>query len=300
MCALSFTWDLPSSLEAYYQEIGRAGRDGAAADAHLLLGAGDIRMRRMFIDDEQAGEDRRRREHQRLNSLVGYCEATGCRRQILLSWFGESSQPCGNCDNCIEPAQLIDGTVAAQQALFAIKQTGERYGAGHVIDVLRGNATDKIHSAGHNQLPAFGIGSARKKGEWQPLIRQLVAGGWLIADVAGFGGLSISAKGAVLLTGTEKFHYRPVDKLPRAAGRRTETTFPAVDDSLIAALKSLRLRIAKERAVPAYLVFSDRTLIDMASRRPRNHEEMAQVNGVGSTKLHEFGDMFISVITAYP
>ncbi len=291
--------DLPSSLEAYYQEIGRAGRDGTPAAAHLLLGAGDIRMRRLFIDDEKAGEDRRRREHQRLNALVGYCEATGCRRQILLSWFGEASPACGNCDNCLEPAQLADGTVPGQQVLSAVKQTGERYGAGHIVDVLRGHATERVIAARHEGLAVFGIGAQRKKTEWQAIVRQLVAGGWLVADIAGYGGLSISAKGSTLLSGAESFRYRLPGKEPRAARRRSDAAPGAVDDSLLAALKSLRLGIARQRAMPAYLIFSDRTLIDMASRRPCSREEMAEVNGVGATKLNEFGDMFLSAIAAH-
>ena len=294
-----FHMDLPSSLEAYYQEIGRAGRDGAPADAHLLLGAGDIRMRRLFIDDEQAGEDRRRREHQRLNALVAFCEAPGCRREILLSWFGETVRACGNCDNCIEPAQLVDGTLPAQQVLSAIKQTGERYGAGHIVDVLRGHPTERVSAARHEHLSVFGIGAARKKNEWQALIRQLVAGGWLVADIAGYGGLSIGAKGSALLSGAESFRYRPAEKLPRVARGRPDAASGMVDDSLLNSLKSLRLGLAKERAVPAYLVFSDRTLIEMAVRRPHSPEELAQVNGVGAAKLREFGDVFLSAIAAH-
>jgi ATP-dependent DNA helicase RecQ len=295
-----FHMDLPSSLEAYYQEIGRAGRDAAAADAHLLLGAGDIRMRRMFIDQENAGEDRRRREQQRLNALVAYCEAAGCRRQILLSWFGETSEPCANCDNCLEPARLIDGTVAAQQVLTTIKSTGERYGAGHITDILRGTTNDRIGAMHHDQLSTFGTGATRSKREWFALIRQLGAGGWLETDMEGFGGLSITGKGLALLQGSEKFLYRPVEKSPRVRVRNSEANVASVDDQLLASLKSLRLRIAKQRAVPAYLIFSDRTLLEMASLRPRSREEMAEVNGVGSTKLHEFGDMFLSAIAAHP
>jgi len=295
-----FHMDLPSSLEAYYQEIGRAGRDGAAADAHLLLGAGDIRMRRMFIDQENAGEDRRRREQQRLNALVAYCEAAGCRREILLSWFGETSAHCGNCDNCLEPARLVDGTLLAQHVLAAVRQTGERYGAGHISDVLRGVRNERVDAMRHDQLPSFGIGAARSKREWSALIRQLGAGGWLRTDMEGFGGLSITKKGLALLAGSQKFCYRPLEKPARARIHGSETNIASVDDQLLTSLKSLRLRIAKQRAVPAYLIFSDRTLLEMASRRPRNREEMAQVNGVGSTKLHEFGDMFLSAIAAHP
>ncbi|HEY3777097.1 MAG TPA: DNA helicase RecQ [Rhizomicrobium sp.] len=294
-----FHMDLPSSLEAYYQEIGRAGRDGAPAEAHLLLGMADIRMRRLFIDEEKAGDDRKRREHQRLNALIGYCEAAGCRREILLSYFGESSRPCGNCDNCIKPVQLVEGTVLAQQILSAVKRTGERYGAAHIVDVLRGVSTERIVAARHDHVPTFGIGAERKKDEWHALIRQLIAGGWLEMDIGGFGGLSISGKGQALLRGAETFQYRPLEKLPRLRKAARDAEIGAVDDALLASLKSLRLKLAKERRLPAYLIFSDRTLLDMAARRPRNAEEFAGVSGVGAAKLHEFGDMFLAAIAAH-
>ncbi|MEJ0044380.1 MAG: DNA helicase RecQ [Rhizomicrobium sp.] len=253
-----FHADLPGSVEAYYQEIGRAGRDGAEAEAHMLFGLGDIRMRRMFIDQEEAGEDRRRREHQRLTALIGYCEATGCRRQILLHYFGETTEPCGNCDICREPAALIDATPLARLALEAVRQTGERYGAVHIANVLRGMAGDKVASSGHDRLAAFGSGAAQAQAEWQTILRQLVAGGFLALDVAGYGGLTLSDKGRALLRGAESFHHRPAP--PRAPTKRSLRAIAAAasddaDAPLLAALKDLRLRLAKQRRVPAYAIF---------------------------------------------
>ncbi|HEY0302503.1 MAG TPA: RecQ family ATP-dependent DNA helicase, partial [Rhizomicrobium sp.] len=204
-----FHADLPGSLEAYYQEIGRAGRDGTSAEAHMLFGLGDIRMRRVFIEQEEAGEDRKRREHQRLGALIGYCEAPGCRRQVLLGYFGESTQPCGHCDLCLTPSTLTDGSEAARAVLEAVRQTGERYGAGHIADVLRGLRNEKAAAAGHDRLAAFGSGAARKKEEWQGIVRQLAAGGFLHIDVSGYGGLALTPKGRALGRGEGTFLYRP-------------------------------------------------------------------------------------------
>ncbi len=295
-----FHADLPGSLEAYYQEIGRAGRDGAAAEAHMLFGLADIRMRRMFIEQEEAGEDRKRREHQRLGALIGYCEAPGCRRAILLGYFGESAQPCGNCDLCADPGTLIDGTADAAKILAAVRQTGERYGAVHIADVLRGTQGERIVAAGHDRIGAFGTGAARKKEEWQTLIRQLVAGGFLHIDVAGYGGMALTAKGRALLQGEETFHHRP--PVERRSERKTRDATAAAaplngdDSSLLTALKNLRVRLAKQRRVPAYVIFSDKSLIDMAQRRPQNETEFAEVNGVGAKKLQEFGAVFLKAI----
>ena len=294
-----FHADLPGSLEAYYQEIGRAGRDGTQAEAHMLFGLGDIRMRRVFIDQEEAGEERKRREHQRLNALIGYCEAPGCRRQVLLGYFGETMEPCGNCDLCLTPGVMTDGTDAARLILETVRQTGERYGAGHIADVLRGLRNEKAAAAGHDRLTAFGSGAARKKEEWQGIIRQLVAGAFLHLDVAGYGGMALTAKGRALLKGEGEFFYRP-HLTPRAARKARDTAGAEPlgdgDTTLLAALKELRMRLAKQRRVPAFAIFPDRTLLDMVQRRPQTADEFAEVNGVGAKKLKEFGEMFMRVI----
>jgi len=298
-----FHADLPGSLEAYYQEIGRAGRDGEPAEAHMLFGLGDIRMRRMFIDSEEAGEDRRRREHQRLNALVGYCEAPGCRRQILLGWFGEKSDVCDNCDTCRNPVALVDGGDDARRILSAVLRTGQRYGAAHIVDVLRGSETEKVISAGHNTLSVFGIGGHRKTEEWRALIRQLVAGASLELDIARYGSLKVTPKGAALLRGEGAFFYRPA-VVERRQGRRsrtaeTEAALGHEDASLLAALKALRMRLAKERRVPAYAIFPDRTLIEMAERAPRDTMEFALINGVGAAKLKQFAGVFLKTIETH-
>ena len=298
-----FHTDLPGSLEAYYQEIGRAGRDGEPAEAHMLFGLGDIRMRRIFIEQEESGEDRKRRELQRLNALLGYCEAPCCRRQILLAYFGEGSTPCGNCDVCLDPVALLDGTQDAKEILGAIQRTGERYGGAHIVDMLVGTETEKVVATGHNRAPAFGIGAARKKDEWQALIRQLVASSFLNLEISRYGGLTILDKGHALLRGEESFRYRPAPA--RATGRKARrdealaATVTAEQSSLLASLKKLRLTIAKERQVPAYLVFSDRSLLDMAKRCPRTMDEFAEVNGVGASKLKDFAARFLSAIRAH-
>jgi ATP-dependent DNA helicase RecQ len=298
--AYVFHTDLPGNLEAYYQEIGRAGRDGQPADAHMLFGLGDIRMRRMFIEDEDASAEHKRRAHGRLGTLIGYCETAGCRRQILLNYFGETAEPCGNCDNCLDQAPRADGTAEAKIIFAAIVQSGERFGPAHIVDILRGQGTQKIIDRGHDRLASFGIGKGRKKEEWQSLIRQLVAGGFLTLDLAGHGGLSIADKGGLLSLGEIAFQYRVERPAPRGKGRADPLDSAGESDpALLGMLKSLRLRLAKERQVPAYVIFSDRTLADMAARRPHDLDSFAEVNGVGAAKLRDFGPLFLSAIAAY-
>jgi ATP-dependent DNA helicase RecQ len=300
--AYVFHTDLPGSLEAYYQEIGRAGRDGRAAEAHMLFGLGDIRMRRLFIDDEDAPAEHKRRAHGRLNTLIGYCETAECRRQILLGYFGEEASPCGNCDTCLDQAPRADGGAEARIILAAIAQTGERFGAGHVVDILLGHETEKVLARGHQRLASFGTGLAHRKDFWLSLIRQLVAGGFLAPDPGGHGGLAIAEKGHALGRGDVAFQYRVEERSRALRGkiaRDSAAGTEGLDAPLLAMLKALRLRLAKERRVPAYVVFSDRTLIDMAERRPHDLDAFAEVNGVGAAKLKEFGQVFLSAIAAH-
>ncbi|PTE08058.1 DNA helicase RecQ [Mesorhizobium helmanticense] len=301
--AYVFHTDMPGSLEAYYQEIGRAGRDGRKAEAHMLYGLGDIRMRRLFIDDEDASAEHKRRAHRRLDTLIGYCETAQCRRQVLLGYFGEEAPPCGNCDNCLDQVPRADGTAEARIILAAVAQSGERFGAAHVIDILLGHETEKVLARCHERLASFGGGVAHKKDFWLSLIRQLVAGGFLEPDPSGHGGLAIAEKGHALGRGEIPFQYR-VETRHRAARGKLRSAggiadTEGLDASLLAALKALRLRLAKERQVPAYVIFSDRTLIDMAERRPRDLDAFAEVNGVGAAKLREFGEMFLNAIAAH-
>jgi ATP-dependent DNA helicase RecQ len=295
-----FHTDLPGSLDAYYQEIGRAGRDGEPARAHMLVGAGDIRMRRVFIDQEDAGDDRKRREHQRLNLLIGFCEAPSCRRQSLLSYFGEESTPCGNCDICLNPVELIDGSSDAQKILSLIRSTGERFGAAHIVDIIRGAKTAKILTNRHEELDGYGAGAERKKEEWQSLIRQLVAARFLNLEIEHYGGLVISDDGRSLLRGEKTFLYRKLTMPPATQRKSKETdsgaTLDTEQSSLLANLKHLRLRLAAQRNVPAYVIFSDRSLLDMVQRRPSDLTSFAEIHGVGAAKLKDFGEIFVSAI----
>jgi len=275
-----FHTDLPGSLEAYYQEIGRAGRDGGPAEAHMLFGLEDIRMRRVFIDQEDAGEDRKRREHARLNMLLAYCEASSCRRQMLLQYFGEASEPCGNCDPCREPAMRIDNTEDARKILTAVRATGERFGAIKVIEALGE--------------------TSRKKEDWQSLIRQMVGDGLLRHDMQGYGGLEMTDKGRALLRGEGSFESRPFKPQQARSKKaaRAEVIAEQSDDdqALIAMLKALRMRLAKEKRVPPYVIFSDKSLIDMARLRPRDECEFGMVHGVGAAKLKDFATIFLRAI----
>jgi ATP-dependent DNA helicase RecQ len=298
-----FHADLPSSLDAYYQEIGRAGRDGGEAVAHMVFGLGDIRMRRNFIDESDADEGHKRREHQRLNALVSYCEAPSCRRVNLLGYFGETSGPCGNCDICSSPSETLDGTHEALKILAAVRATGERFGAVHIVDILLGKANEKAVTLNHVDLPVFGTGTDRQRTEWQTLMRQMVGAGFLIHDVGGYGGLSVSERGRALMRGEGEFRYRR--DMIRTTKRKARGTamaaagFEPRQDALLTRLKALRSKLAGARRVPAYVIFSDRALIDMAIRMPLTHDDFAEVHGVGAAKLKEFGTAFLAEVAGF-
>jgi ATP-dependent DNA helicase RecQ len=306
-----FHTDLPASVEAYYQEIGRAGRDGEPAIAHMLYGLDDIRMRRVFIEQEDAESDRKRREHKRLDALIGICESPECRRRALLAYFGEAIEPCGNCDICRDPIEMTDGSDIGRMVLSAVQRTGQRFGTSHIIDVLRGADTEKIRQLGHNNLPIYGSGAATKKPEWQSLIRQLVASGFLHLDIQGYGGISVTARGEQLQNGNTDFFYRR-DLVSRDSGakavskrsRRSAGSLPSYDPGdftapqakTYARLKELRMALARKRGVPAYVIFSDRSLNDMVTRNPQTTEEFSQVHGVGKAKLKDFAELFLGAL----
>ncbi len=299
-----FHTDLPGSPEAYYQEIGRAGRDGAPADTMMLYGLDDIRMRRLFIEQEDGAADRKRREHKRLDALLAYCEAPECRRRMLMDYFGEEIEACGACDICLNPVETLDGALEGQKALSAVTRTGERWGAAHIVNILTGKATEKVARAGHDRLPTFGAGEDRSVGEWHSILRQLVASGYLRIDIQGYGGLAMSDKGRALLAGETGFRIRPdTVRKPEARARRKtrDEIAPLAPESgaLLQHLKQHRLNLARERGVPAFVIFSDRSLIDLANRRPASREAFAEVSGVGEAKLADLADPFLAAIAEF-
>ena len=297
--------DMPKTIESYYQEIGRAGRDGLPADTLTLYGLDDIRLRRLQIDDGEAPEERKRIERQRLQALIALCEAPRCRRQTLLAYFGETAAPCGNCDLCTGGIATFDATIEAQKLMSAILRTGERFGTEHLVHVLIGEPTDAIRRHGHDALKTFGVGRDRPAAAWRSLIRQLYAAGLLALDITRHGGWSLTEPGRRVLRGADRIELREDGlreaagaggRKARGAGKASMPALPPSDAALLAALKALRLALASEEAVPAYVVFADRTLIEMASRRPGNLNELATIHGVGQAKLARYGEAFLQEV----
>ncbi len=292
--------DLPKSIEAYYQETGRAGRDGDASTTLLLYGLEDVVKLRQMMAGSEGNEEFKRNEQQRLNAMLGLCEITTCRRQTLLRYFGDNLlQPCGNCDCCLTPAQTWDASEAVRMALSCVYRTGQRFGAGHVIDVLRGSSNEKINSFGHQQLTTYGIGKHLTADEWKSVFRQLVARGLLDVDTNGFGGLLLNDSCRVILRGEEKIQLRrDLKTTAGAVARKQGVAVDAEDQPLWNALRACRKQLAEEHGVPPYVIFHDATLREMLERRPTSHASLLLITGVGDSKLKRFGDEFLAVIRA--
>ena len=291
--------DLPKSIEGYYQEIGRAGRDGAPAETLTLFGADDIRLRRAQIDEGLAPAERKAADHARLNALLGLADATGCRRQVLLGYFGEDAPACGNCDICDRPVDVFDATEAVRKALSAVLRTGESFGAGHLIDILTGNATDKVRARGHDQLPTFAVGRDLGKAAWGAVFRQMLGRDLIRPDPERQGALRMTDAARPVLKGEAAVHLRR-DALAVSDRPAVKALVSDDDAPLLSALKAKRRALAEAMGMPPYIVFPDRTLIEMAERRPRTLDEMAGITGVGAKKLESFGAAFLEVIAGAP
>ena len=296
--------DLPKSMEGYYQETGRAGRDGLPAEAWMTYGMADVVMLRQMVDGSDAGEERKRLERQKLDALLGFCESTRCRRQTLLEYFGEKrATPCGNCDNCLDPPETWDGTTAAQKALSCVYRTGQRFGVVHLVDVLLGEKTERVRQFGHDRLPTFGVGGELSELQWRGVFRQLAATGLLSVDLEGFGGLKLTAASKAVLKGDQTVTLRlqaakQAKKARRDSAARSigNNDFSPLTEALWQALRDTRLRLAREQGVPPYVIFHDATLREMVTRRPQSLREFATISGVGERKLEKYGEAFLGVL----
>ena len=297
--------NLPKSIEAYYQETGRAGRDGLPADAWMIYGLQDVITLRQMLESSESDDAHKRVERHKLDAMLGLSELTTCRRQALLAYFSETSpKPCGNCDNCLEPPETWDATVPAQKALSCVHRTGQRFGVNYLVDVLLGKDDDRIKRFGHDQLTTFGIGKELDNNEWRGVFRQLIARGLLAVDLEGHGGLRMTDLSRPVLRGEERLMLRrdakpeKIKKTKAARAARSPFTQEA-DQRLWEALRARRLECARKQGVPPYIVFHDATLAEMVERRPRTLNDLAHISGVGERKLEAYGEDFIGVIRAH-
>jgi ATP-dependent DNA helicase RecQ len=295
--------NIPKNIEAYYQETGRAGRDGLPADALMLYSMQDIVMQRDFIENSEAPDAQKRIERQKLNALLGLCEAASCRRKIVLEYFGDSGEPCQNCDTCLSPPITFDGTVAAQKALSCAYRTEQRFGAGYLIDVLLGKNDERIQRFGHDKISTFGIGKEYAANEWQSIFRQLMALNLLTVDGSEFGGLKMTPQGQAFLKQRETLRLRKFTGKVKSTGtvkNRAAITFDNdADYDLFAALKATRLELAREQNVAPFVIFHDRTLRELVVQKPRTLFAMSGISGIGEKKMERYGDTFLQVIAAH-
>ncbi|MHB1428384.1 MAG: DNA helicase RecQ [Rhodocyclaceae bacterium] len=299
--------DLPKSLEAYYQETGRAGRDGEPAEAWMTYGLNDVVIHRQRIDESAAGEEQKRIERGKLEALLAWCETAECRRTRLLAYFGETREGrCGNCDTCLEPSELWDGSIAAQKAMSAILRTGQRFGAGHLIDLLRGKTTERIQQLGHDSLPTFGVGADLDEAGWRSVFRQLLAAGMLHADAQAFGALKLTDAARPVLKGESLLHLRRQRDPKSALARRHKTAASpqiAGDPALFALfdmLRAWRAEQAKTQGVPAYVILHDKTLHELAARQPASANELLDVPGIGQAKAARYGADLLEIVATRP
>ena len=292
--------DMPKTVEAYYQETGRAGRDGGPADSWMVYGLQDVIKLRQMMASSEGGEAHKRAEQHRLNAMLGLCEITTCRRQALLAYFGETLPgPCGNCDNCLEPVDTWNGTEAARMALSAAYRTGQRFGVNHLIDLLRGAATDKIKQFDHQRLPTYGVGKHLDAQQWRSVFRQLVARGYLNVDLSGYGALQLAPSCRPLLRGEAQIELRR-ETVRKTAKQHTRTPLSSdVDVALWEALRERRRELAEGQGVPPYVIFHDRTVQEMCIQLPRDLPQFARLTGVGERKLEKYGPTFLQVINEY-
>jgi ATP-dependent DNA helicase RecQ len=295
--------DLPKNIEAYYQETGRAGRDGLPSVAWMVYGLQDLALQRQMIEGSESPEEQKHIERQKLTAFLGYCETATCRRQVLLNYFDDDGEPCGNCDTCLHPPETFDGTIAAQKIMSCIVRTGQMYGGGYVIDVLLGKTNERIERQGHESLSTFGIGTEHSNKEWQSLIRQLVANGLLYVDMDAYGAIKMTQDGVAFLKQKPALQMRLDPKtLSGKSSRSTTKTDPLAlleneaDQALFMELKSLRMSIAKDNNVPPYVVFHDKTLIEMVLFKPTSLTAMNDIPGVGKSKLDKYGQIFLDKI----
>ncbi|MBT4520433.1 MAG: ATP-dependent DNA helicase RecQ, partial [Halieaceae bacterium] len=293
--------DLPKTIESYYQETGRAGRDGLAANAWMVYGLQDVIKLRQMMAGSDGSESHKKAENHRLNAMLGLCEITSCRRQALLNYFGDTlEQACGNCDTCLEPVNSWDGTEAARMALSAAYRTGQRFGVNHLVDVLRGAETDKIRQFNHNNLPTYGVGRDLDNNQWRSVFRQLVARGYLTVDLERFGALKLEQTCKPLLRGEQTIDLRRDPKQKKTAKRQTKSPLPHdIDITLWELLRDHRRELAEAQGVPPYVIFHDSTLQEMCVTVPQSLTQFSDLNGVGQRKLDKYGATFLDVINQH-